>query len=189
MTEHTAPQDQNPPSILDHFPGAERVTPRKSLQAKIIASIVAAAWPPLLLTFPFWPPHNLWSGLDTDWRIILLAVGLIAAPVAISRLAKAKRPNNAPWTRRAVVGRYVIYGGILAACLQFLMTLALAVIAGLAGESFVQALGAIETVVLTFGVIGVPLALMVGVSYALWGGICVAYIAYSKASPPIRRPF
>ncbi len=109
--------------------------------------------------------------------------------MAISRLAKAKRPNNAPWTRRAVVGRYVIYGGILAACLQFLMTLALAVIAGLAGESFVQALGAIETVVLTFGVIGVPLALMVGVSYALWGGICVAYIAYSKAAPPIRRPF
>ena len=189
MTDHSAPQNPNTPSIIDRFPGSERVTPRKSLQAKIIASIVAAAWPPLLLTFPFWPPHNLWSGLDTDWRIILLAVGLIAAPIAINRLAKAKRPNNAAWTRRAVVGRYVIYGGILAACLQVLMTLALALVAGFAGESFVQALGAIETVVLTYGVIGVPLALMVGVSYALWGGICVAYIAYGKAAPPIRRPF
>ena len=172
---------QNSSNLLDRLPGQERVVPRRSVQAQILATIIAAAWPPILLTFPIWPPHHLWAGLDTDWRLVLLAVGLISAPIGIARLAGAKRPNNAPWTRRAVIARYVIYGGILAASLQFLMTLALSVIAGLAGESFVQGLGAIEAVVLVYGVIGIPLALMVGVSYALWGGVCVAYIGYRKA--------
>lgn len=187
MTDHIEPKPQ--PSILDHFPGGEKVVRRATVQSRIIATLLAAAWPPILVTFPLWPPYNLFAGLDTDWRIILLVVGLVAAPIGLARLAKAKRPNNVPWTRRAVVGRYVIYGGILAASLQVLMTIALSVVAGISGESFVQGLGAIETVVLTYGVIGVPLALMVGVSYALWGGICVAYLAYKKAPPPIRRPF
>lgn len=179
MTYQDAPPASS--SVIDRLPGRGRVAPRQSVQARILATLVAAAWPPILLTFPIWPPHHLWAGLDTDWRIVLLAVGLIAAPIGMARLAKAKRPNNAPWTRRAVVARYVIYGGILAGCLQLLMTLAQAAIAGFSGESFIQALGAIEAVVLVYGVLGIPLALMVGVSYALWGGVCVAYIAYRKA--------
>lgn len=180
MTYHDD-ASSNPSSMLDRLPGQERVVPRRTVQSRIVATLLAAAWPPILLTFPIWPPHHLWAGLDTDWRLVLLAVGLIASPIGIARLAGAKRPNNAPWTRRAVIARYVIYGGILAACLQFLMTLVLSVIAGLSGESFVQGLGAIEAVVLVYGVIGIPLALMVGVSYALWGGVCVAYLAYRKA--------
>lgn len=179
MTHHDA--SRNPPSVLDRLPGKERVVPRRNVQSRLIATLVAAAWPPILLTFPIWPPHHLWAGLDTDWRLVLLAVGLISAPIGMARLAGAKRPNNAPWTRRAVIARYVIYGGILAASLQFLMTLILAVFAGFSGESFIQGLGAIEAVVLVYGVIGIPLALMVGVSYALWGGVCVAYLAYRKA--------
>lgn len=179
MTYHDA--SSGPSKVLDRLPGGERVAPRKSVQARMLATLVAAAWPPILLTFPLWPPHHLWAGLDTDWRIVLLAVGLVAGPIGMARLAKAKRPNNAPWTRRAVIARYVIYGGILAGCLQLLVTIAQAVIAGLSGEGFIQALGAIQVIVLVYGVLGIPLALMVGVSYALWGGLCVAYIAYRKA--------
>lgn len=179
MTYHDA--SHSPSSVLDRLPGKERVVPRRSVQSRIIATLAAAAWPPILLTFPIWPPHHIWAGLDTDWRLVLLAVGLISAPIGIARLAGAKRPNNAPWTRRAVIARYVIYGAVLAGSLQFLMALALAVIAGVSGESFVQGLGAIEAVLLVYGVIGVPLALMVGVSYALWGGVCVAYLAYRKS--------
>lgn len=187
MIEHAAPTPprtdrESATSIIDRFPGGERVAPRNSPQSKILAVLLAAAWPPLLVTLPIWPPHHYWAGLDTDWRLVLLAVGLIATPIFMARLAKAKRPNNAPWTRRAVVARYVIYGGLLTAVLQILMTLILAIVAGFSGESFVQALGAIETVVLVFGVLGVPLALMVGVSYALWGGLCVAYIGYKKVN-------
>ncbi|WP_292054779.1 MULTISPECIES: hypothetical protein [unclassified Brevundimonas] len=179
MTHHEA--SSGPSKVLDRLPGGERVTPRKSVQARMLATLVAAAWPPILLTFPLWPPHHLWAGLDTDWRIVLLVVGLIAGPIGMARLAQAKRPNNATWTRRAVVARYVIYGGILAGCLQLLMTVAQSTIAALSGESFVQALGAMQVVVLVYGVLGIPLALMVGVSYALWGGLCVAYIAYRKS--------
>ena len=179
MTYHDA--SSGPSDLLDRLPGRERVVPRRTVQSTLLATLAAAAWPPILLTFPIWPPHHIWAGLDTDWRIVLLVVGLIAAPVGISRLAKAKRPNNAPWTRRAVIARYVIYGGILAGCLQLLMTIAQSILAALAGESFIQALGGIEAVVLVYGVLGIPLALMVGVSYALWGGVCVALLAYKKA--------
>lgn len=181
MTYHDATPSSA--SILDRLPGRERVTPNASAQSRIVATLAAAAWPPILLTFPIWPPHHIWAGLDTDWRIVLLIVGLIAAPIGMARLAKAKRPNNAPWTRRAVIARTVIYGGVLAGCLQLLMTLAQAIIAGLSGESFIQSLGAIEAVVLVYGVLGIPLALMVGVSYALWSGVCIAYLAYRKAKP------
>jgi len=181
----TAPRS----SVLDRFPGGEKVVPRRTPQARILASLLAAAWPPVLATLFIWPPHNWMSGLDTDWRVVLLIVGLIAAPIGLLQLEKAKRPNDAPWTRRAVIGRYVIYGGMLAAALQIIIALAIAAVYGFNGESFVQALGAIETALMIYGVGGVPVALMVGISYALWGGICVAYIAYKKAPSPIRSPF
>ena len=96
MTDHIEPKPQ--PSILDHFPGGEKVVRRATVQSRIIATLLAAAWPPILVTFPLWPPYNLFAGLDTDWRIILLVVGLVAAPIGLARLAKAKRPNNVPWT-------------------------------------------------------------------------------------------
>lgn len=177
------------PSIFDRLPGGERVVPRATPQARLIASVLAAAWPPIILTLFIWPPHNLFSGLDTDWRIVLLIVGLVATPIGILRLEKARRPGDAPWTRRAVIARFVIYGGMLAAALQILIALTLAVSYSISNQSFVQALGSIETVLLIFGVAGVPVALMIGVSYALWGGICVAYTAYRKQPTAPRRSF
>ena len=44
-----------------------------------------------------------------------------------------------------------------------------------------QGLGALETTLLIFGVAGLPLAVLVGVSYALWAGLCVAFIAFAPA--------
>lgn len=177
------------PSVLDRFPGGEQVVPRRTPQARVLASLAAAAWPPIILTMIKWPPHNWFSGLDTDWRIVLLVVGLIAAPLGLMRLEKARRPNDAPWTRRSVIARFVIYGGLLAAVLQVAIALVLAITYGLAGQSVVQGIGSVETVLLIFGVAGVPAALMVGISYALWGGLCMAFIAYQKAPDKIRRPF
>jgi len=34
---------------------------------------------------------------------------------------------------------------------------------------------------LIYGVGGLPLAVMMGVSYALWGGLCVAYLGFVPA--------
>lgn len=183
------PHTQNRYSKLERWLGAEKVVPRRTPQARIAASLLAAAWPPIIVTLFVWPPHNWFSGLDTDWRVVLLVVGLIASPIGLLRLENARRPNDLPWTRRAVVARYVIYGGVLATLLQILIALALSVLAAMAGQSIVQGIGAIETVLLIFGVAGIPVAIMVGISYALWGGVCVAYLGYKKAPPPIRHRF
>ena len=75
----------------------------------------------------------------------------------------------------------MFYGGLLAAGLQALMA-ATIVLMGLfeAGGVF-PALGATETNLLIYGVLMLPPAIVVGVSYALWAGLCVAFLAFEHA--------
>ena len=91
-----------------------------------------------------------------------------------------------PSTRLGVVSRFMVFGGLLAAAMQTVMALVMAALAGLASQSAMQGLGAIETALLIFGVGGVPLAVMMGVSYALWGGLCVAFLGFVPA-PPVKN--
>ena len=65
------------------LPGLKRVAPRRGAGALVPAALAAAAWPPVILTLFIWPPENWWSGVDTDWRLVMLAVGLIAAPAGL----------------------------------------------------------------------------------------------------------
>ena len=67
---------------IEDLPGLKRVAPQRSTQRLVLAALAAAAWPPLLITLLVWPPENWASGVDTDWRLVLLVLGLIAAPVA-----------------------------------------------------------------------------------------------------------
>jgi hypothetical protein len=80
-----------------------------------------------------------------------------------------------------VVCRFTVFGGLLAAAMQTVMAVIMAGLAGAASQSLVQGLGAIETALLIYGVGGLPLAVMMGVSYALWGGLCVAYLGFVPA--------
>lgn len=171
---------------FDDLPGLKRVAPRRSLKASVLASLAAAAWPPILLTLPVWPPENWASGLDTDWRLVLLIVGLIAAPIGIWLLDRSHAATGRPSTRLGVIFRFMIFGGLLAAGLQTLIALILTLISMLASGSILQALGAMETTLLIFGVGGLPLAILVGVSYSLWAGLCVAFIAY-RSAPTVRN--
>jgi hypothetical protein len=43
-----------------------------------------------------------------------------------------------------------------------------------------QKLGGLETIVLIYGVAGLPFAMLVGISHALWAGLFVALIAFRK---------
>ena len=43
-----------------------------------------------------------------------------------------------------------------------------------------------NTILLIYGVAGLPVAILVGVSYALWAGLCVAFLAYGAAPAPVR---
>jgi hypothetical protein len=58
------------------------------------------------------------------------------------------------------------------------MAVAMSVMGWFEAGDVMQALGATETTLLIFGVGGLPIAMVVGVSYALWAGLCAAFIAF-----------
>lgn len=171
---------------FDDLPGLKPVAPRRTAQANILASLLAAAWPPILITLPIWPPTNWASGVDTDWRIVLLLVGLVATPVGIWLLNRIHQRRDQTFTRLGVILRFLIFGGLLAAALQTLIALVITTMAMIASASLGQAIGAAETTLLIFGVAGLPLATLVGLSYALWAGICVAFIGY-RSAPKVKN--
>jgi hypothetical protein len=54
-------------------------------------------------------------------------------------------------------------------------------------EGFLSALGGIESTLFLFGVAGLPFALMVGVSYALWAGVMVSTITFAPPIPTVPK--
>ena len=60
------------------LPGQVAVAPRRQTSARVAAAVAGAAWPPLILTLPFWPPNTWMPGPEMDWRLMILLVGLIA---------------------------------------------------------------------------------------------------------------
>ena len=50
---------------------------------------------------------------------------------------------------------------------------------------FREAVGGSETSLLIYGVGGLSVAVLVGVSYALWAGLCAAFIAF-RPQPEVR---
>ena len=166
---------------IEDLPGLKRVAPRRTTQAFVMAALAAAAWPPLILTLAVWPPENWASGVDTDWRLVLLVIGMAAAPIGLWLMHQSHARTGRPSTRLGVVCRFMVFGGLLAAAVPTLIAVVMSLLSLIASQSLVQGLGAIETTLLIFGVAGLPLAVLVGVSYALWAGLCAAFIAFAPA--------
>ena len=166
---------------IEDLPGLKRVAPQRSTQRFVLAALAAAAWPPLIITLIVWPPENWASGVDTDWRLVLLVLGLITAPLGLWMLRQTHARVGRPSTRLGVVCRFMVFGGLLAAAVQTLIAVVMSLLSVIASQSLVQGLGAMETTLLIFGVAGLPLAVLVGVSYALWAGLCAAFIAFTPA--------
>jgi hypothetical protein len=167
------------------LPGQTTIHSRPTPLYPILASLAGAAWPPLLLTLPFWPPHALGPGRDVDWRLVVLFIGLIAVPLGLWRIVTERRRSGRPGTRLGVVWRFMLFGGLVAAVLQVVVVLGMVATGWLEAGDFMQALGASETTLLIFGVGGLPIAMIVGVSYALWAGLCAAFIAF-EARPAVK---
>jgi len=167
------------------LPGQTVVAWRKEPWTLALACMAGALWPPLLITFLIWPPQNLSPGIELDWRIMIMIVGLAALPFGIWRLKLERARTGRPGTRLGVVWRVMLYGGILAAALQTAMVLLMVVAGWFEASDVAQAMGASETTVLIFGVAALPVAILVGVSYALWAGLCLAFIAFREA-PVVR---
>ncbi len=151
-----------------------------------VACLVGIGWPPLWATFYLLPPKTWVVALDMDWRLIALACAVIAVPGAVALLARERRRERRPQTRLGVVWRFLLYGALAAAAVQVLITLAVMIDGWTAAGALGEQLGATETVVLIYGVLGLPFALMVGISYALWAGLAVALIAFAPRPPKVR---
>lgn len=169
------------------LPGQRPVTWRRSAAAIPLAVVVGAAWPPLILTLPLWPATNWMPALDMDWRLIVLVLGLVAVSVGVWALTKERERTGRPETRLGVVWRFMFYGGLLAGALEGVLALLTAMLGWFSpGGGVGQAIGFTETALLIFGVLGLPVAIVVGVSYALWAGLCVALIAFMPRPASVR---
>ena len=167
------------------LPGQTTIHSRPAPLYPALASLAGAAWPPLILTLPLWPPHAIGLGRDLDWRLVVLLIGLIAVPLGLWRILAERRRNGRPGTRLGVVWRFMLFGGLAAAVVQIVVALGMTMMGWLEAGDFMQALGATETTLLIVGVGGLPIAIIVGVSYAFWAGLCAAFIAF-EARPGVK---
>jgi len=170
------------------LPGRRPVAWRRSSGAIILAAVAGVLWPPLWLTLLIWRPTSWFRGVDTDWRLIVLAVGALAVPAILWQLRREHARTGRPGTRLGLVWRFMFYGGLLAVGLQALLALVISVLGWVTSADPGQALGFTETALLLFGVGGLPLAAVVGVSYALWAGLCAAFLAVEERPTARVRP-
>lgn len=169
------------------LPGQSRIKWRGSPGVwALLAGLAAIAWPPLILTLILLPPANTSFGWDMDWRLMALIAGAATVPVGMYLLVRERDRSGSPSTRLGVIWRFLLYGGLLAAALQAAAALAMTVARWAEAGALAQSLGAAETTLLLYGVAGLPLAMLIGVSYALWAGLCVAFIAFTPKPPPVR---
>ena len=169
----------------EDFPGQQRVTWRREPHRIVLAAILGALWPPLILTLPIWPPANWLPGLEVDWRLVVLFIGLLATPGGMWLLDKERRRTGRPATRLGVIWRFMFYGGLLAAALGAVFAVVQSVLQWLHASNWDEAMGGSETSLLLYGVGGLSIAVLVGVSYALWAGLCAAFIAF-RPQPEVR---
>ena len=174
-----------PIQTLDDLPGQATVVRRREPWRTWVAAAVGALWPPLIITLLVWWPENWMPGLEFDWRLSVLLVGIIAVPAGIWLLDRERARTGRPGTRMGVIWRFLVLGGLLSAAVWGVMALLLVIFGAARSASLAQALGAAETNLLVFGVGALPIAVIVGLSYAFWAGLCVAFIAY-EAKPMVR---
>ncbi len=172
----------------ESLPGQTRVMWRRTPGSRILASLAAVCWPPLIATFFIWPPSapHWIPGREFDWRLVVLVIGLIAAPTGLWLLARERDRTGRPASRLGIIWRFMLYGGLLGAALAVLFALIQILIGAISSGSLMQALGSTETILLIYGVGGLPVCILVGVSYALWAGLCAAFLAFQPAPEKVR---
>ena len=169
----------------EDFPGQQRVVWRREPQHTVLAALAGVFWPPLVITLLIWPPRNWAPGIEMDWRLMLLLIGALAVPAGFWLLSREHSRTGRPATRLGVVWRFMFYGGLLAVALASLFALIQVVGQWLSAANLGEGVGATETTLLIFGVGGLPFAVVIGVAYALWAGLCAAFIAF-RAQPEVQ---
>lgn len=169
----------------EDFPGQQRVTWRREPERTVLAVVLGVLWPPLWVTLAIWPPRNWLPGLEMDWRLKLIVLGLIIVPAILWLLARERQRSGRPSTRLGVVWRFMFYGGLISVVLAALFALSQVVLQWMNAANLGEGVGGSETTLLIYGVGGLPFAVVIGVAYALWAGLCVAFVAFSP-QPAVR---
>ncbi len=149
--------------------------------------LAAVAWPAIVGTLILFPPTREAGGLLHDWRLkALIAAGIAIA--AIIHLVKGERDREGgPTSRLGIIARFLLFGFIFSLAALILVVLGFAAFSAFGNEGFLSALGGIESTLFLFGVAGLPFALMVGVSYALWAGVMVSTITFAPPVPTVPK--
>lgn len=171
---------------VQDLPGREGVVWRGGGAPVAIAALAGALWPPLWLTLPIWPPANWRPGFEMDWRLTVLIIAVIAVPAGLALLRRELDRDDRPSTRLGVVWRFILFGGLLAAGLQLVVALVMVILGAVQSQSLGQALGSVETLLLIYGLGGLPIAMLVGVSHGLWAGLIAAFVAFRARPKPVR---
>jgi len=150
--------------------------------------LAAVAWPPIVGTLFIFPPTEEAGGLLNDWRLkALVAAGIAVAAIIWIVKGERERDGN-PSTRMGVLSRFLLFGFIFSLAALIILVLGASFMTVFASEGFLSTLGEIESTLFLFGVAGLPFALMIGVSYALWAGAMVALISFAPPEAAGRRP-
>jgi hypothetical protein len=173
------------PERLEDLPGRQRVSWRREPHRVALAAVAGVLWPPLVLTLPIWPPNNWIPGLEMDWRLMVLLLGAFAVPAGLWALERERERTGRPSTRLGVVWRFMFYGGLLAAAISVVVAIGVLLIQWFGAQGVGQALGSTASTLLIYGVMLMPVAVVVGVSYALWAGLCAAFLAFTP-QPEVR---
>jgi hypothetical protein len=149
--------------------------------------LCAVAWPAIVGTWVLLPPTREAGGFLHDWRLkALIAAGIAIA--AIIWLVKGEREREGgPSSRLGILARFLLFGFIFSLAALIFVVLGFAIVSAFGNEGFLPALGGIESTLFLFGVAGLPPALAVGVSYALWAGIMVSLITFAPHNPTVPK--
>lgn len=147
--------------------------------------LAAVAWPAIVLTLIFLPPTREAGGILNDWRLKALIAAAIAVPAIMYLIRGEREREGGPSSRLGIMARFLLFGFIFSLAALILVVLGFSVVSAFGNEGFLSALGGIESTLFLFGVAGLPVALMMGVSYALWAGLMVALISFSAPQPRV----
>lgn len=145
--------------------------------------LAAVAWPPIVGTLIVFAPTEAAGGLVNDWRLKALIAGGLAIAAILWIIKGEREREGAPATRLGVMSRFLLFGFIFSLAALILVVLGFSIVSAFGDEGFLPALGGIESTLFLFGVAGLPFALMVGVSYALWAGFMVAVVCFTPPRP------
>lgn len=166
---------------VSRIPGQSRVMLKDGAPVwLLLAWVVGMVWPPLWATMLTAPPTVIEPSAHTDWRILAVLLSALGIALAIALILRETKRTGRPSTRLGIIWRFLMYGAVIAAASQTLLMLAIGVESLLTSAPLQQKLGGLETIVLIYGVAGLPFAMLVGISHALWAGLAVALIAFRK---------